>query len=85
VCSEHDGIEKKVTEQKIICLTLSDSTIGEQPNCPSKAPMNVQVAMLKLHYVLLIDHLFFFVEFSFLWMIIYKLTFLVVLKQIVSA
>jgi hypothetical protein len=59
VCCEHDGVENKVVEHKTICLTLSDSIIGKQPNCPSKAPMNVQGAMLKLHYVLLADHLFF--------------------------
>jgi hypothetical protein len=65
VCYEHGGIEKKVAKQKTICLTLSDSTIGEQPNCPSKAPMNVQGAMLKLHYVLLAYHFIFLLNFLF--------------------
>jgi len=46
--------------------------------------MNVQGAMLKLHYVQFAD-LFLFVEFSFTWMVVYNLTFLVVLEQIVSA
>jgi len=47
VCCEHDGVENKVAKQKTIYLTLSYSIIGGQPNCPSKAPMNVQGAMLK--------------------------------------
>ncbi len=63
MCCEHDGVENKIAKQKTICLTLSDSIIGEQPNCPSKALMNVQGAMLKLHYVLVADHLFFLLSF----------------------
>ncbi len=71
MCCEHDGVENKVAEQKTICLTLLDSTIREQPNCPSKAPMNVQGAMSKLHYVLFADHLFFLLSFLFLgWLFI---------------
>ncbi len=59
MCCEHDGVEDKVVEHNTIHLTLLDSTIGKQPNCPSKAQINVQGAMLKLHYVLFVNHIFF--------------------------
>ncbi len=60
MCCEHDGVENKVAEQKNICLKLSDSIIGKEPNCPSKAPMNIQGVMLKLHRVLFAYHFLFF-------------------------
>ncbi len=63
MCCECDGVENKVIEQNTICLTLSDSTIVKEPNCPSKAPMNVQGVMLKLHYVIFAYHLFFLLSF----------------------
>jgi hypothetical protein len=59
VCCEHDGVKNEVAKYKTICLTLEYSTMGKQPNYQSKAPMNVQGAMIKLHYVLFANHFFF--------------------------